>query len=102
VIDKIPADRLEEQLRVRAKHFGVTVMEHRAATDLPGMKSEMDAILANLGAIPTELTLGGEDLKVTPRSSARSRERRRSARRRSRARRPRRASRARSKVPARP
>ena len=65
VIDKIPADRLEEQLRGRAKHFGVTVMEHRAATDLPGMKSEMDAILANLGAIPTELTLGGEDLKVT-------------------------------------
>ena len=65
VIDKIPADRLEEQLRERAKHFGVTVMEHRAATDLPGMKSEMDAILANLGAIPTELTLGGEDLKVT-------------------------------------
>jgi hypothetical protein len=65
VIDKIPADRLEEQLRVRAKHFGVTVLEHRAATDLPGMKSEMDAILANLGAIPTELTLGGEDLKVT-------------------------------------
>jgi len=52
-------------LRVRAKHFGVTVMEHRAATDLPGMKSEMDAILANLGAIPTEVTLGGEDLKVT-------------------------------------
>ena len=29
------------------------------------MKSEMDAILANLGAIPTELTLGGEDIKVT-------------------------------------
>jgi hypothetical protein len=65
VIDKIPADRLEQQLRVRAKHFGVTVLDHRAATDLPGMKSEMDAILANLGAIPTELTLGGEDLKVT-------------------------------------
>jgi len=65
VIDKIPADRLEEMLRGRAKHFGVTVMEHRAATDLPGMKSELDAILANLGAIPTEVTLGGEDLKVT-------------------------------------
>ena len=65
VIDKIPADKLEEQLRGRAKYFGVTVMEHRAATDLPGMKSEMDAILANLGAIPTELTLGDEDLKVT-------------------------------------
>ena len=65
VIDKIPADRLEEMLRGRAKHFGVTVMEHRAATDLPGMKSEMDAILANLGAIPTEVTIGGEDLKVT-------------------------------------
>jgi len=65
VIDKIPADRLEEQLCERAKHFGVTVMEHRAATDMPGIKSEMDAILANLGAIPTEVTLGGEDLKVT-------------------------------------
>jgi len=65
VIDKIPADRLEEMLRGRAKHFGVTVLEHRAATDLPGMKSEMDAILANLGAIRTEVTLGGEDLKVT-------------------------------------
>jgi hypothetical protein len=65
VIDTIPADRLEEQLRGRAKHFGVTVLEHRAATDLPGMKSEMDAILANLGAIPTSITLGGEDLKVT-------------------------------------
>ena len=65
VIDAIPADKLEEQLRGRAKHFGVTVLEHRAATDLPGMRSEMDAILANLGAIPTEVTLGGEDLKVT-------------------------------------
>jgi hypothetical protein len=65
VIDILPADKLEEQLRGRAKHFGVTVMEHRAATDLPGMKSEMDAILANLGAIPTEVTLGGEDLKIT-------------------------------------
>jgi hypothetical protein len=65
VIDKIPADKLEEQLRGRAKYFGVTVLDHRAATDLPGMKSEMDAILANLGAIPTEVTLGGEDLKVT-------------------------------------
>jgi len=65
VVDKIPADRLEEMLRGRAKHFGVTVLEHRAATDLPGMKSEMDAILANLGAIRTEVTLGGEDLKVT-------------------------------------
>jgi len=65
VIDKIPADRLEEQLRERARYFGVTVLDHRAATDLPGMKSEMDAILANLGAIPTELTLGSDDLKVT-------------------------------------
>jgi hypothetical protein len=65
VVDKIPADKLEEQLRGRAKYFGVTVLDHRAATDLPGMKSEMDAILANLGAIRTELTLGDDDLKVT-------------------------------------
>ena len=65
VVDKIPADKLEEQLRDRAKYFGVTVLEHRAATDLPGMRSEMDAILANLGAIPTEITLGDGDLKIT-------------------------------------
>ena len=65
VIDKVPADKLEEMLRGRAKYFGVTVLEHRAATDLPGMRSEMDAILANLGAIKTEVTLGDEDLKVT-------------------------------------
>ena len=63
--DKIKPEDLEEMLRGRAKHFGVTVPDHRGAGDLPGMKSEMDAILANLGAIPTEVTLGGEDLKVT-------------------------------------
>src|SRR5829696_6878122 len=63
--DKVKADALEQMLRGRAKHFGVTVPDHRGATDLPGMKSELDAIIANLGAIPTEITLGGDDLKVT-------------------------------------
>ena len=63
--DKVKADDLEVMLRGRAKHFGVTVPDHRDAADLQGMKSELDAILANLGAIPTEITLGGEDLKVT-------------------------------------
>ena len=63
--DKVKPADLEVMLRGRAKHFGVTVPEHREARDLPGMKSELDAILANLGAIPTEITLGGEDLKVT-------------------------------------
>ena len=40
------------------------IQEHAGAGDLPGIKAELDALLANLGAIPTEVKLGNDDIKV--------------------------------------
>jgi hypothetical protein len=65
VRDKVPPPEVEEHLRARARTLGLRLTEHRDASDLAGVKSELSAILSNLGAIPTELTLGDDDAKVT-------------------------------------
>jgi len=65
VADKMKAPEVEQRLRLRARTQGMQLQEHAAAGDLAGQKSELDALLANLGAIPTELKLGGDDISVT-------------------------------------
>jgi hypothetical protein len=64
VADKMKAAEVEQRLRLRARTQGIQIQEHADAGDLPGIKAEMDALLANLGAIPTEVKLGNDDIKV--------------------------------------
>lgn len=64
VRDKVPPGEAEEHLRMRARTLGLRLQEHRDASDVAGVRSELSAILSNLGAIPTELTLGDDDAKV--------------------------------------
>ena len=64
VADKMKATEVEQRLRLRARTQGMEIQEHAAEGDLPGIKAEMDALLANLGAIPTEVKLGNDDIKV--------------------------------------
>ena len=63
--DKAKPPELEMQIRERAKFLGVRLTEHRAAGDVAGVRSELSAVIANLGAIPTQLTFGDDDAKVT-------------------------------------
>jgi hypothetical protein len=65
VRDKVPPAEAEEHLRQRARTLGLRLQEHRDASDVAGVRSELSAVLSNLGAIPTELTLGDDDAKVT-------------------------------------
>jgi hypothetical protein len=62
--DKMKPTEVEQRLRLRARTRGFQIQEHAEAGDLPGIKAEMDALLANLGAIPTEVKLGNDDIKV--------------------------------------
>ena len=64
VEDKMKAPEVESRLRLRARTQGFRIQEHADAGDLPGIKAETDALLANLGAIPTEVKLGNDDIKV--------------------------------------
>jgi hypothetical protein len=64
VSDKMKPPEVEQRLRVRARQQGIEIQEHALEGDLPGIKAEMDALLANLGAIPTEIKLGNDDIKV--------------------------------------
>ena len=64
VADKMKPPEVESRLRLRARSQGIQIQEHADAGDLPGMKAELDALLANLGAIPTEVKLGNDDIKV--------------------------------------
>jgi hypothetical protein len=64
VRDKMKPAEVEQRLRNRARSKSVQISEHRDASDLPGMKSELDALLSNLGAIPTSITLGNDQIKV--------------------------------------
>ena len=64
VADKMKAAEVESRLRLRARTQGIEIQEHADAGDLPGIKAELDALLANLGAIPTEVKLGNDDIKV--------------------------------------
>jgi hypothetical protein len=65
VRDKVPPPEVEEHLRGRARTLGLRLTEHRDASDQAGVRSELSAVLSNLGAIPTSLTLGDDDAKVT-------------------------------------
>ena len=64
VADRMKAPEVEQRLRLRARLKGIEIQEHAAEGDLPGVKAEMDALLANLGAIPTEVKLDDDDIKV--------------------------------------
>src|SRR3954451_25493315 len=64
VRDKVPPPEVEEHLRQRARTLGLRLQEHRDASDMAGVRSELSAVLSNLGAIPTQLTLGDDDAKV--------------------------------------
>ena len=64
VKDTVKPNEIELGLREQAKHEGVLLLEHRDASDLAGVQSETAAILANLGAIPTQITLGGDGAKL--------------------------------------
>jgi hypothetical protein len=64
VRDKVPPPEAEEHVRLRARTLGLRLQEHRDASDVAGVRSELSAVLANLGAIPTQLTLGDDDAKV--------------------------------------
>ena len=65
VVDKMKPPEIELRLRERARAKGMEITEHATVGDLPGMKTEVDAILANLGAIPTQVKLGNDDISVT-------------------------------------
>src|SRR5262245_50327639 len=59
-----PAE-VETLLRAEAKRHGVRLLEHRSLTDKGGARSELAAIMENLGRIPTQLELGGDSAKLT-------------------------------------
>jgi hypothetical protein len=65
VRDKMKPPEVEQRLRLRARSKGMELSEHRDAGDLPGLKAELDALLSNLGAIPTSVTVGNDDIKVS-------------------------------------
>ena len=62
--DKMKPTEVEQRLRLRARTQGFQIQEHAEEGDLPGIKAEMEALIANLGAIPTEIKLGNDDIKV--------------------------------------
>jgi hypothetical protein len=64
VRDKIKPAEVEQQLRGRASSKDMRLTEHRDASDLGGVKSELEATLANLGAIPMSIELGDDDARV--------------------------------------
>ncbi len=63
--EKIQPAELETRIRERARTLGVRLTEHRDAGDVAGVRSELSAVLANLGAIPTQLSYGDDDAKFT-------------------------------------
>jgi hypothetical protein len=64
VRDEMPPPEVEQYLRTRARTKGIRLQEHRDASDVAGVRSELSAVLANLGAIPTQLTFGTDDAKL--------------------------------------
>jgi hypothetical protein len=57
--DRLKPHDIEMWLHERAKTLGVELVEHRDATDVRGVGAEAAAIFANLGRIPTDVTIGG-------------------------------------------
>jgi hypothetical protein len=62
--DQMRAAEIEGYLRGRAKEKGVRLLEHRSLTDKSGARSELAAIMENLGRIPTQIELGGDSAKL--------------------------------------
>jgi hypothetical protein len=62
--DQMSAGAVETLLRDEAKSRGVRLLEHRSLTDKAGARSEVAAILENLGRIPTEIEFGGAGAKL--------------------------------------
>ena len=62
--DHMSAGEVESLLRDEAKRRGVRLLEHRSLTDKGGARSELAAILENLGRIPTQIELGGDSAKL--------------------------------------
>jgi hypothetical protein len=65
VKDVVKPNETELGLREQARHEGVRLLDHRDPSDAAGVRSETQAILANLGAIPTEISFGGDNAKIT-------------------------------------
>ncbi len=63
--DHMSAGEVETLLRDEAKRRGVRLLEHRSLTDKSGARSELAAIMENLGRIPTQIQLGGDSAKLT-------------------------------------
>lgn len=64
VADHMNPAEVESLLRDEAKRRGVRLLEHRSLTDKSGVRSELAAIMENLGRIPTQLELGGDSAKL--------------------------------------
>ena len=62
--DHMSPGEVESLLRAEAKRHGVRLLEHRSLTDKSGARSELAAIMENLGRIPTQLELGGDSAKL--------------------------------------
>src|SRR5215218_6093112 len=63
--DKAKPPEIEDRIRGRARTLGLRLTEHRDASDVAGVRSELGAIMANLGAIPTQVSYGDDDAKIT-------------------------------------
>jgi hypothetical protein len=62
--DHMSPGEVESLLRDEAKRRGVRLLEHRSLGDKSGARSELAAIMENLGRIPTQIELGGDSAKL--------------------------------------
>jgi hypothetical protein len=62
--DHMSPGEVESLLRDEAKRRGVRLLEHRSLGDRSGARSELAAIMENLGRIPTQIELGGDSAKL--------------------------------------
>ena len=65
VRDRMKPAVIEELLRRGAREQGIQLLEHRKLEDVRGVGAEAAAVFGNLGRIPTELSIGGDDAKLT-------------------------------------
>jgi hypothetical protein len=65
VHDVVKPDELQIGLTGRAKTNGVQLLAHRDMSDVAGRESEISAALKNLGRIPTSISFGGDEARIT-------------------------------------
>ena len=65
VRDHVKPSAIESYIKARAKHQGITLLDHRDPADVRGLQAEATAILGNLGRLPTELTFGNDNENIT-------------------------------------